>query len=495
MTQRDEDGGRIVSGEGFFAFGERVVVEKPCYIQGAPEISVGTGVVIRFGSWLNVCTPITGRRAKIVIGDGVQANTGLRLSAANRIVLENNVICGPNVFIADTDHEYRHIGLAVAHQGITRTDGSVTVGEGSWLGANSVVVGQVAIGKGCVIGANSVVTRDVPDYAVAVGAPARVVKLYDPAARDWVKVRSAADIEAVLRRRREQPLLSIAIPTFNRAADLAKCLDSLLPQTGENGLIEVCVSDNASKDETPRVLAKFAGRYPQLRIRRNADNVGAERNMLALVPFARGRYVKLHGDDDFFRPGAGQSLVHALHTLDGCSVVYLNLHREENTIAAAEGMDAFLDEASVNAGFLSSLMLDRQALLRLEHPDRLVGSGFNHLDWAYRLLEENPRFGVVRSALFTYADNPPTGYNFGDYFIRGYLQVLGSYVGRGITAEAYAADKRRLMERTVLPWLERIAASKLGIETAGFEDIFSEHYAEEPYYEPMRDRIRLILGG
>lgn len=53
---------------------------------------------------------------------------------------------------------------------------TVTIGDGSYIGINSVIVGNVKIGKHCVIGANSVVTKDVPSYCVAVGSPARVIK-------------------------------------------------------------------------------------------------------------------------------------------------------------------------------------------------------------------------------------------------------------------------------------------------------------------------------
>ena len=60
----------------------------------------------------------------------------------------------------------------------------VVVGEGSWLGENVCVMGA-SIGKHCVIGANAVVTRDVPDYSVAVGCPARVIKRYNPVTQQW----------------------------------------------------------------------------------------------------------------------------------------------------------------------------------------------------------------------------------------------------------------------------------------------------------------------
>ena len=71
----------------------------------------------------------------------------------------------------------------MAHQ-----ESKVIIGEGSWLGTNVVVVGKVSIGKHCVIGANSVVTKDIPDYSVAAGIPAKVIKKYDFEKKEWVRV-------------------------------------------------------------------------------------------------------------------------------------------------------------------------------------------------------------------------------------------------------------------------------------------------------------------
>ena len=74
-------------------------------------------------------------------------------------------------------HEYKNINLPAKNQGI-RIVKKVIIGEGSWLGENVCVCGA-SIGKHCVIGANSVVTTDIPDYSVAVGSPAKVVKQFD----------------------------------------------------------------------------------------------------------------------------------------------------------------------------------------------------------------------------------------------------------------------------------------------------------------------------
>lgn len=66
---------------------------------------------------------------------------------------------------------------------------NLSIGDGTWIGTNVVIVGNVHIGKNCVIGANSVVSTNIPDYSVAVGSPAKVVKRYNFENKQWEKVK------------------------------------------------------------------------------------------------------------------------------------------------------------------------------------------------------------------------------------------------------------------------------------------------------------------
>ena len=96
-----------------------------------------------------------------------------------------NVLLSPNVYITDCDHEYRDVNVAVIDQGVNQKNQNVSIGDESYIGINSVIVGNVSIGKHCVIGANSVVTKNVPDYCVAVGSPAKVIRKYDFEINEW----------------------------------------------------------------------------------------------------------------------------------------------------------------------------------------------------------------------------------------------------------------------------------------------------------------------
>lgn len=121
----------------------------------------------------------------IKIGSGSEIGERSRISIANSLEIGEKVLFSPNIYITDCDHEYRNINIPVTDQGIVQRDQSVSIGEGSYIGINTVIVGNVKIGKHCVIGANSVVTKDIPDYCVAVGASAKILKKYNLASQLW----------------------------------------------------------------------------------------------------------------------------------------------------------------------------------------------------------------------------------------------------------------------------------------------------------------------
>lgn len=98
------------------------------------------------------------------------------------------------------------------------------------------------------------------------------------------------------------PLLSICIPTFNRAHFLPETLESLACQWGED--LELTVADNASTDDTQAVVERFRPRLGAVRTYRWETNQGADRNYLQCVALATGRYALILGSDDALVPGA-----------------------------------------------------------------------------------------------------------------------------------------------------------------------------------------------
>jgi lipopolysaccharide O-acetyltransferase len=161
----------------FAEFGARSVIEPPVRLQGEGRIAIGDDVYVGAQSWLQVLDG-PDRGLALSIGDGTSIAGNCVLSAAVSIRLGRKVLLARNVYVADHSHAFADTTRAVLDQGIAKVE-PVEICDGAWLGQNVVVGPGVRIGRGAVVGANSVVLEDVPDYAVAVGAPARVVRELD----------------------------------------------------------------------------------------------------------------------------------------------------------------------------------------------------------------------------------------------------------------------------------------------------------------------------
>jgi lipopolysaccharide O-acetyltransferase len=163
-----------LSAGAFASYGRRSVIQLPVRLRGPARIAVGDGVFIGSGSWLQVEGEEHGD-VVISIGEGTSIVGGCVISAALSVRVGERVLMARNVYIADHMHAFEDVGEAVLEQGIDRV-APVEICDGAWLGQNVVVGPGVRIGRGAVVGSNSVVLDDVPDYAVAVGAPARVIR-------------------------------------------------------------------------------------------------------------------------------------------------------------------------------------------------------------------------------------------------------------------------------------------------------------------------------
>ncbi len=163
----------------FFEFGRASVLQTPIRLKGERFIEIGARVVIGPNSWLEVLDQRTSAGPAISIGDGTSTSGFLTITAAERVVIEQNVLIARYVYISDHSHRSDDSQIPIKSQGVTKIS-PVRVCEGAWLGQGVVVCPGVTIGRNAVIGANSVVRQDVPDYCVAAGVPARVLRRTHP---------------------------------------------------------------------------------------------------------------------------------------------------------------------------------------------------------------------------------------------------------------------------------------------------------------------------
>jgi maltose O-acetyltransferase len=122
---------------------------------------------------------------RIEMGDRVAFNYGCYVNGFGGLTVGDRTFFGPYTMIHTANHEMDYtmihtanhemdLGTPIPDQGWTTKP--VTVGADCWIGMGSIILPGVTIGEGCVIGAGSVVAKDLPDYSIAVGNPAKPLR-------------------------------------------------------------------------------------------------------------------------------------------------------------------------------------------------------------------------------------------------------------------------------------------------------------------------------
>lgn len=169
-------------GQRFGAFGERSVICFPAttifnerYIHIGSFTMIGEHVALSAGMTEGqqcLTDPV------VKIGDRCLIGRNSGIVGHLSIEIGDDVWTGHNVYITDQNHGYEDVSKPISQQ--TQPESAISIGDGSWLGFGVVVLPGSRIGKHVAIGANSVVNGTIPDYCVAVGAPAKVIRRYTP---------------------------------------------------------------------------------------------------------------------------------------------------------------------------------------------------------------------------------------------------------------------------------------------------------------------------
>ena len=126
----------------------------------------------RIGEGSRVMSPLTAVRPnEVTIGKNVVVMNGCLMMSAGTITIEDDVRIAANTQLISNNHDPYNRDVITCKP--------VHICKGAWVGAGSTILPGVTVGKYAIVGAASVVTKDVPDYAVAVGNPAKVIKYLD----------------------------------------------------------------------------------------------------------------------------------------------------------------------------------------------------------------------------------------------------------------------------------------------------------------------------
>lgn len=166
------------------------IIRRPFYIRGKKYIQIGklftSGVGLRIDAF-----PLR-EKICIEIGENVQVNDYVHISAIDSVKIGNNVLIGSKVLITDHNHGFYgvnniHDNPAIPPLKRRLSYLPVEIGDNVWLGESVIILPGVKIGQGSVIGAMSVVTKEIPPFCIAVGSPAIVIKKYNFTTNKWEK--------------------------------------------------------------------------------------------------------------------------------------------------------------------------------------------------------------------------------------------------------------------------------------------------------------------
>ena len=303
----------------------------------------------------------------------------------------------------------------------------------------------------------------------------------------------------------ERPLLTIAIPTFNRSEQLEGMLRVLEPQIALHGAeIEVFVSDNASGDGTPEVIAEAQRRFcasgARLRTHRHEKNIGSDANFAFCFRQAAGRYFWMCGDDDLIVPGAVAQMLTLLKTPAGdpadLDLIYATsygyrqdflaervqdpLHRRVHTIRDAH---TFALVVNIMFTFISGMVVNKERLETLPHeaPESFAGSNLVQLSWSLPLLLHHRRSAVLWTRPVAARIGNAHGYSLGHVFGRQLSDVVQRLLpGRpDLSAPILNVALRRWFPSVLIEFRGH-AADRLRLEEAHTE--LRRAYGRNPRY-------------
>ena len=161
----------------FRKLGSGVVIEAGVLVFHPENIEIGDNVYVGHNAILKGYY-----RGKMVIGRGTWIGQQCFFHSAGGIYIGEDVGIGPGAKIITSVHAEEGVSKPILHAAVEM--GAVSVGDGADIGIGAILLPGVTVGKGAQIGAGAVVNRDVPDYAVAAGVPARVLRMRPGAEKD-----------------------------------------------------------------------------------------------------------------------------------------------------------------------------------------------------------------------------------------------------------------------------------------------------------------------
>lgn len=303
---------------------------------------------------------------------------------------------------------------------------------------------------------------------------------------------------------KNNPILSICIPTYNRAEYLDQTLYSITNQKifQETNDIEIVISDNCSEDNTREICERFTKKYgDKIRYYRNNENI-RDKNYEKVLSYGNGRFLKLNNDTLIHYRNTLERIIEAVNRASAHNdvIFFSNGAIKEGSQFYCNNLDEFVKEVSFYSTWIACFGIWKHDFDSLKDFNRSAKLQLVQVDVLFRLISAPERKVLVEnSRIFEPAELVTKGgYNLYQVFVTNYLGILEEYRALNkITRRTLFNEKSKLLIYFIIPWSLNIMKNpkKFRFDKDGALIIVLKEYLFHPilYFGFIYFLLKLIL--
>ena len=227
---------------------------------------------------------------------------------------------------------------------------------------------------------------------------------------------------------KKQYLLSICIPTYNRAKYLKDALDNITSDSAFDNRVEIVVSDNASTDETSAVVEMYCNKYSNIKYYKNEKNI-KDYNFYLALSRGTGKYLRLFNDTLKFSNKSLESMLYNISISNESEALFF--YQDINALGKVDicvkgcGIDSFLDQVSYFTTWIANFGCWKADLETIVSPNRFSDLQLSQVDWFFQIISRKNNYSVFfRDHFISVSPVKKGGYNIFSVFINNYLHIL-----------------------------------------------------------------------
>lgn len=282
----------------------------------------------------------------------------------------------------------------------------------------------------------------------------------------------------------KQPLLSICIPTYNRASYLEGAILNIITDNAFGDEVEIIISDNASTDNTEEIAKKYTQKHYNIKYYKNEENIRDKNFMLALQR-GNGLYRRLFNDTLRFKEKALQKMLDIIRISPQNrplffyqNITFLNSNTQKKINNPAE----LILNTSYWITWIGNFGNWKHIINNIPSPNECAPLLLTQVDWSFKIMSGNQCAQIYFDDYFeSIIPNKKGGYNIFNVFINNYLLIIRQYIDKKSIIQK---EKYRLFRYFLLKWISSLKNSNkdFTFEKNNIWNILMKEYWYCPYF-------------